>query len=43
MMNRLLHWLMRIGMFLLRGAGWAAVGVFVGFIVSGFFRIPWPS
>ncbi len=25
---------------MLRGAGWAAVGVFVGFIVSYFFRLP---
>jgi len=31
---------MQISMFLLRGAFWAAVGVFVGFIVSYFFRLP---
>ncbi|MBV9689071.1 MAG: hypothetical protein JO202_05100 [Ktedonobacteraceae bacterium] len=40
MKDRLVHWLMQIGIFLLRGAGWATVGVFVGFIVSYFFRLP---
>ncbi len=40
MTDRLLHWLMRVGMFLLRGAGGAAIGIFVGFVVSYFFRLP---
>jgi len=40
MKDRLVRSLMRLGIFLLRGAGWAAVGVFVGFIVSYFFRFP---
>ncbi len=31
---------MQVGIFLLRGAGWTAIGVFVGFIVSYFFRLP---
>jgi hypothetical protein len=38
MKDRLLRWFMQFSIFLLRGAGWAAVGVFVGFIVSFFFR-----
>jgi uncharacterized membrane protein YgaE (UPF0421/DUF939 family) len=33
-------WLTRLGIFLLKGAGWAAIGIFVGFIVSYFVRLP---
>jgi len=40
MKDKLVHWSMQIGIFLLRGAGWAAMGVFVGFVVSNFFRLP---
>ena len=40
MKDKLVHWSMQVCIFLLRGAGWAAVGVFVGFVVSYFFRLP---
>lgn len=40
MNDRLMRWLMRACVFLLRGAGWAAIGILVGFIVSYFFRLP---
>jgi hypothetical protein len=33
-------WLIGTGKFLLRGAGWTAIGIFVGFICSYFFRLP---
>ena len=33
-----LHWSAKVGIFLLRGAGWAAIGIFIGFIISYFFR-----
>lgn len=38
--DRLVYGLSQVCIFLLRGAGWAAIGVFVGFIVSYFFRLP---
>ncbi len=40
MKDKLVHGSMQVCIFLLRGAGWVAVGVFVGFIVSNFFRLP---
>jgi len=38
MISKLMYWLMQFSIFLLRGAGWVAVGVVIGFIVSFFFR-----
>jgi flagellar motor component MotA len=38
MKNKIAYWLMQVSIFLLRGAGWAAIGIVVGFIVSFFFR-----
>ena len=38
MKSKLTYWLMQFSIFLLRGAGWVAVGVVTGFIVSFFFR-----
>src|SRR5258708_25495972 len=40
MKDKLVHLSMQVCIFLLRGAGWAAIGVFVGFVVSNFFRLP---
>src|SRR5690348_7251767 len=40
MIDKLLPRFISVGIFLLRGAGWAAIGIFVGFIVSYFFRLP---
>ncbi|HEU5376142.1 MAG TPA: hypothetical protein VFV38_11925 [Ktedonobacteraceae bacterium] len=38
MKNKLVHWSMQASIFLLRSAGWVAVGIVIGFIVSFFFR-----
>src|SRR5260370_12342313 len=38
MISKLMYWLMQFSIFLLRSAGWVAVGVVIGFIVSFFFR-----
>ncbi|SRR6266702_3065041 len=40
MKDKFVHGLMLVGMFLLRGAGWAAIGIFVGFLTSYFVRLP---
>lgn len=40
MKDKLIHLLIRTGIFLLRGAGWASVGVLVGFVSSYFYRLP---
>src|SRR6266566_3219263 len=33
-------WLINTGIFILRAAAWAVIGIFVGFICSYFFRLP---
>ena len=39
-MEKILQRLTPVGIFLLRGAGWSAVGILVGFIFSYFIRFP---
>lgn len=38
MKNKLVRWSMQVSIFLLRSAGWVAVGIAIGFIASFFFR-----